>query len=76
MDKIKARILDYKDVKKDNKEYHIVTLWINFSEVIFSVFVSKETYNNIVSGVIKSDNIINYLHFRVDSNKKFLVSIY
>ena len=76
MDNIKARFLDYKEVKKANKEYYIVTLWLNFSEIIFNVFVSKETYNNIVSGVITSDNIINYLHFRVDSNKKFLVSIY
>lgn len=76
MDNIKARILDYREVQKDKKEYHIITLWLNFSEVIFSVFVSKDTYNNIVSGVISSDNIINYLHFRVDSNKKFLVSIY
>ena len=76
MENIKARILDYREVKKNNKEYHIVTLWLNFSEVTFSVFVSKDTYNNIISGIINSDNITNYLHFRVGSDEKFLVSIY
>lgn len=76
MENIKACILDYREVKKDNKEYYIVTLWLNFSEVIFSVFVSKNTSNNILSGVINSDNITNYLHFRVGSDKKLHVSIY
>lgn len=73
---IKCNILDTREVKKNDKTYFLVKLWLNFSDVVYTVFVSKETLYNISTGVITSDNLINYLHFRVDSSGKFSVSIY
>lgn len=73
---IKCSILDTREVKKNDKTYYLVKLWLNFSDVVYTVFVSKETLYNISTGVIASDNLINYLHFRVDSSGKFSVSIY
>lgn len=76
MQNIKCCILSTREVNKNNKVYYIVKLWLDFSDLIITVFVSKSIYNDILNKIIDNDNLLNYLHFRVDSNGKFLVSIY
>lgn len=69
-------ILDKNTVKKNNKEYYILKVYCSISDVIFNVFVSKKISDEIDLGTINNDNLINYCHFKVDSNGKFSVSIY
>ena len=76
MQNFKCCILSTREVNKNNKVYYIVKLWLDFSDIVLNVFVSKDIYTNIINSIIDNDNILNYLHFRVDSNGKFLVSIY
>ena len=75
MQNIKCCILSTREVNKDNKVYYIVKLWLDFSDLIITVFVSKSIYNDILNKIIDNDNLLNYLHFRVDSSGKFSVSI-
>lgn len=72
----KVKILNYLQVHKKDKNYNLVRLYIDFSDVVITCFVSKETYEKIENGLIDNDNIINYLHFKLDSNMKFSCSIY
>lgn len=72
----KVKILNYLQVHKKDKNYNLVRLYIDFSDVVITCFVSKETYEKIENGLIDDDNIINYLHFKLDSNMKFSCAIY
>lgn len=72
----KVKILNHLQVQKKDKTYNLVRLYIDFSDVVITCFVSKETYEKIENGLIDDDNIINYLHFKVDSNMKFSCTIH
>lgn len=76
MEKFLVQILDTKEVKKDKKIYYIIKLYISFSDVVITAFVSQDTYLKICTGEITNDNIKDFLHFSVDSNMVFHVSIY
>ena len=76
MEDVKVSILDKKTVEKNNKKYYILKVYCSISEVIFDVFVSKKISDDIDLGTIDNDNIINYCHFKIDSNRVFSISIY
>lgn len=79
MDNFDVKILDYKQTNskdKSKKEYYIVRLYISFSACVLDCFVSKDTFNKILNDEINDFNIKTFLHFKVDSDKNFLVSIY
>lgn len=72
---IKAKILDTKVFNKDNKFYYIIKLFINFSDNVYNVFVSKEIYDEIMISNIDDDNILDYLLIYVDSKGVITFSI-
>lgn len=79
MDNFDVKILDCKQTNskdKSKKEYYIVRLYISFSACVLDCFVSKDTFNKILNDEINEFNIKSFIHFKVDSDKNFLVSIY
>lgn len=76
MEGIEVSILDKKTIQKNNKTYYILRVYCSISQVIFDVFVSKKISDDIDLGKIDSGNLIDYCHFKVDSNRVFSISIY
>lgn len=72
----KALILNFYQIEKKDKKFNIVRLYLNFSDVVISCFVSKDIYEKIQNSIIDNDNINEYLHFKVDCNMKFSCYIY
>lgn len=59
-----------KETKEGNKNYYVVKLFIDFSEVIITIFVSKEIYDKIKNNNINDTNIIEHLFFKIDKDMK------
>lgn len=76
MEDVQVFLLDSREIQKNDKVYYIIKVFCSLSDVAFTVFVSQEIYNDINTGVINNSNIINYCHFKVDSNRVFSISIY
>lgn len=76
MEDVQVSILDKKTFEKNNKKYNIVKVYCSISDIVFDVFVSQKIFDQIDLGTIDNDNIINYCHFKVDSNRVFSISIY
>lgn len=78
MENFDVKIIDYKEIKPKNKNktYYLVRIYISFCACVIDCFVSKDTFNKILDDDITDINIKNYLHFKVDSDKKFFVSLY
>lgn len=76
MEDVQVSILCKKTFEKNNKKYNIVRVYCSISDIVFDVFVSQKIFDEIDLGTIDNDNIINYCHFKVDSNRVFSISIY
>ena len=72
---IKVKILDTKVYNKNNKFYYIIKLFINFSDNVYNVFVTKDIYDEIMINNIDDDNILDYLLIYVDSKGVITFSI-
>lgn len=57
-----------KETKEGNKNYYVVKLYIEFSDVIITSFVSKDIYNQIKDNKINDTNIIEHLYFKIDKD--------
>lgn len=64
------KIVSFENISKDNKNYYVVKLYIDFSEVVITSFVSKEIYEKIKNNTINDTNIIEHLHFKIDKDMK------
>lgn len=76
MEDLKVSILDAQQFTKNDKTYCLLKLYCSISDGVIKTFVNKSIYDRIETGVIDNDNIINYCHFKVDSNMIFHISIY
>lgn len=59
-----------KETKDGNKNYYVLKLYIDFSDVIITSFVSKEVYDKIKENKINDTNIIEHLYFKIDKDMK------
>lgn len=64
------KIVSLENITKDNKNYYVIKLYIDFSEVVIASFVSKEIYEKIKNNTINDSNIIEHLHFKIDKDMK------
>lgn len=69
------KILDLLEIEKNNKNYFVVKLYCNYSDVILSCFVDKKTFEDLRAGKINNENIVQFLHLKVDKDMKFHVFI-
>lgn len=69
------KILSTEVFDKNNKSYYVVKLYLEFSEIVISCFVDKNTYELIKNKTINDTNIIEHLYFKVDKDMKLHIFI-
>ena len=64
------KIVSLENISKENKNYYVVKLYIDFSDVIITSFVSKVIFEKIKNNTINDTNITEHLHFKIDKDMK------
>lgn len=68
--KSQYKIVSVEKFEKDNKVYYVVKLYIDFSDVIITSFVSKDIFEKIKNNTINDTNVIEHLYFKIDKDMK------
>lgn len=66
----KVQILKASQICKNDKVFYILKLYLSFSDQIVTCFVSKQVYEDVASGFINNDNIIEHLYIHINAKNE------